>query len=292
MATSLNIIEEVKKLSNNFTQIIPRDVLGKEAPLGWGNNGVGDRWANQLFNYTVIKNKHENTYSDNDETLDYEQIKLFKTTNKGVGIIGIMVHSIKNKDNSVNRTIRKDINDYYKKQPCTLCGSNSSLVVDHKNDLYNDPRVLNTKTQTLEDFQTLCNHCNLQKRQICKKEKETGLLYSALNIPFIQPFKNEFFVVDGKFIWENAKLDTNDINCKSNSFWTDIPKHMEKIRDSYNNRFNEYKKYENGYEKIKSLEKENDELKRNMNKILIELNSLKQNKTQDIIIDDFQNLKI
>ena len=88
------------------------------------------------------------------------------------GIVGIFVISKIDINNKLinNRQIRRDIIEYYRKISCVICGSNTDLVCDHKNDLYNDMRVLNTKTQRLDDFQSLCNHCNLQKRQICKNE--------------------------------------------------------------------------------------------------------------------------
>jgi hypothetical protein len=68
-----------------------------------------------------------------------------------------------------SRVIRKDIIKHYKNISCANCGSNSELQCDHKNGLYNNPRVLNLETQTLDDFQSLCRHCNCQKRQIDKK---------------------------------------------------------------------------------------------------------------------------
>jgi 5-methylcytosine-specific restriction endonuclease McrA len=53
-----------------------------------------------------------------------------------------------------------------------MCGSHSNTVIDHKNDLYNDETVLNVDTQTIDDFQVLCTHCNLLKRQISIDEKK------------------------------------------------------------------------------------------------------------------------
>lgn len=55
------------------------------------------------------------------------------------------------------------IKTYYRQFPCVWCGSTSYMVTDHKNDLYNDPCVLDCKTQTRDDFQSSCTHCNLQK---------------------------------------------------------------------------------------------------------------------------------
>ena len=81
-------------------------------------------------------------------------------------------------------------------------------------DLYNDIRVLSVKTQLISDFQPLCNHCNLQKREICKTEKQTKKLYSAKNIQMlkIHPFE---------FHWEKKVFNINDITCKNGTFWFD-----------------------------------------------------------------------
>ena len=71
-----------------------------------------------------------------------------------------------------DRPIAKTIRYYYKNSCCISCGSNKNMVIDHKNDLYNDERVHNVKTQRPDDFQPLCNACNLIKRAICTKTKE------------------------------------------------------------------------------------------------------------------------
>ena len=39
------IINLVKELSNNYTQIISRDEIKKYPIINWGNNGIGDRFA-------------------------------------------------------------------------------------------------------------------------------------------------------------------------------------------------------------------------------------------------------
>ena len=71
----------------------------------------------------------------------------------------------------VNKEIRVALLEKYKN--CLHCGSHSNLVIDHKNDMYNDKRVLNEKTQTISDFQVLCNGCNKNlKGQANVKEKK------------------------------------------------------------------------------------------------------------------------
>ena len=55
--TTVNDIEEiVTTATNNFTNILSTyDIKSKYPELFWGGNGVGDRWANKRFNYSVIK---------------------------------------------------------------------------------------------------------------------------------------------------------------------------------------------------------------------------------------------
>lgn len=223
-----NIVNLVIKLSNNFTKIIPRNELKKYKKLNWGNNGIGDRWANKKFNYSVIygsKDKPYKTYSDNindkipDEILqDYQNNPNNKIKN---GIIGIFVHS--KRSNIKNRPIDKNIHQEIIKQSCVVCGSRSDIICDHKNDLYNDERVLDIKTQTIDDFQALCNHCNLQKRIICQKEKENQKLYSAKEIPSLNALGIDF-------PWEKKIYDKNDINCKKDTFWYDPIEFYRKIK--------------------------------------------------------------
>lgn len=92
-----------------------------------------------------------------------------------------------------------------------------------KNDLYNDIRVLNTKTQRLDDFQSLCNHCNLEKRQICKNEIINKQIYSAqLNLLQFKCYKF-------KFAWESKIFDLNNIYTKYDTFWYDPVEFQRKI---------------------------------------------------------------
>lgn len=120
----------------------------------------------------------------------------------------------------ISQAIRREI---LKGGTCVVCGSHSDLVVDHKNDLYNDPRVLDTKTQTVDDFQCLCNHCNLQKRQVSKETRETKRRYPATRIPVLALFKVDF--VSGGFDY-----DENDVNAMVGTFWYDPVEFMRRLR--------------------------------------------------------------
>jgi hypothetical protein len=241
MVKKTELITLVKKISDNYKKIIDRNEIAKHPNIDWGNNGIGDRFARKLFNYTVIKKSGEyKIYSDNDESIDEKEINLFITTidNTLRGIVGIKIHSLKTKNTS--RPIREDIKEYYKIQACVVCGSNSNLICDHKNDLYDDTRVLDRKTQKLEDFQSLCTHCNLQKRQVCKKEKETKTIYQAKNIPMMSVF------------------NPPDVTKKEDSYWYDPVVYCKKIKETYD------KQIKNLEEEIKNLLKENESIKKAM----------------------------
>jgi 5-methylcytosine-specific restriction endonuclease McrA len=202
----------VIQATSNFTKIVSTSEI-KETykELYWGGNGVGDRWANKKFNYSVIYSKKQpSLYSENDDDkIPTDIYNEFLQMNKGAGIIGIFVHS--RRTNSQKRPIAKSIHKEITSLSCVICGTHNTIC-DHKNDLYNDLRVLSLETQLISDFQPLCNHCNLQKREISKKEKQENKIYSAKNIlsyksfPFIFPWEYKNFIID-------------DITTKVDTYW-------------------------------------------------------------------------
>lgn len=120
------------------------------------------------------------------------------------------------------RPIRTDIDKHHKQMGCVVCGSHSDLVTDHKNDLYNDPRVLHRDTQTIDDFQCLCNHCNLQKRQVAIKTRETKKRIGATTIPSLAVFGTDFS--DG-----DETYDEKDVNAMVGTYWHDPVAFMQYI---------------------------------------------------------------
>lgn len=128
-------------------------------------------------------------------------------------IVAIKMNGLNEKQNT-NRPIRMDIRKALKHEACVACGSYSDIVIDHKNDLYNDPRVLDVRTQVIEDFQPLCNHCNLQKRAVSVKMRETGKRYPATNIPMLAPLGIDFTMGDETY-------DPNDVNATVGTYWHD-----------------------------------------------------------------------
>lgn len=81
------------------------------------------------------------------------------------------------------QSIRSDIKREIAQKRCVILGTNRSCdhktEVDHKDGRKDDPRVMNTATQRLEDFQPLSKPANDAKRQFCKECKETNLRYDA-----------------------------------------------------------------------------------------------------------------
>jgi len=86
-------------------------------------------------------------------------------------------------DKNISQTIRTDIKKEISKKRCVILGTNRScdhkIEVDHKDGRKIDERIMNTKTQKLEDFQPLSKPANDAKRQFCKECKETNKRYNA-----------------------------------------------------------------------------------------------------------------
>jgi len=64
-------------LSNNYTKIITIEEIKNNDSIYWGGNGIGDRFANKLFNYEIIySNNTTKKYSENEtDYIDEELLK-------------------------------------------------------------------------------------------------------------------------------------------------------------------------------------------------------------------------
>jgi hypothetical protein len=237
MIEKISKIELFKKLSNYNNKTFFSDIVnvnlfeGEYSSLKLGNGGSWCR-KSAIKPYKLISMKGNGTFyytfdSTNDEKEKLENIfkeyckKINYQYNEGPKIKFIWICGIC--ESNEKRPIRQDIKNHYKKMPCVHCGSKSDLVCDHKNDLYNDKRVLNTKIQTLDDFQSLCTHCNLQKRQIMKNTLKENKRYGATNIPMLKEFNIDFTSGDIYF-------DKNDINAMKGSYWYDPIDFIKKIK--------------------------------------------------------------
>ncbi len=90
------------------------------------------------------------------------------------------------------QSIRNDIKQEISKQRCVILGTNRSCdhktEVDHKDGRKDDSRIMNTSTQTINDFQPLSKPANDAKRQFCKECKKTNLRYDAKKLGYLISF--------------------------------------------------------------------------------------------------------
>ena len=99
------------------------------------------------------------------------------------------------------------------------CLSAEEIQCDHKNDLKNDPRVTqDMKTQTLEDFQPLCRHCNMLKKSAKEHMTKTGKRYSAHNLGYSVAF------TEG-----DETLDQSDPHWYIGTYWGDCLAFKQKL---------------------------------------------------------------
>jgi 5-methylcytosine-specific restriction endonuclease McrA len=207
VAASVKLTKKQKEVDTTFSpdehgysEWVSREKIAENKILDWGKNGAarhGIYFADKRYNW---------------EKQGEQKITALRT----VGFSDDQLYG-------AQRPIRKDIHEYHKQMGCVVCGSRSDLVTDHKNDLYNDIRVLDAKAQTNDDFQCLCNHCNLQKRQVSKKTKEIGKRIGAMTIPSLAIFGIDFVEGDDSF-------DPNDINAMVGTYWYDPVEFMKKLK--------------------------------------------------------------
>lgn len=117
--------------------------------------------------------------------------------------------------------IRNDIKKAICKLPCCHCGTTTGIECDHKNDLaleQNDERVLNIMTQTIDDFQPLCKHCNDVKRAVKARMKKEKKRQGAPGYP---PHLS--------FWMGDETLDMNDFYWYKGTYWGDVKAFKEKL---------------------------------------------------------------
>ena len=214
-----------EKNPDNFKIVNVSSFIGEFKDLELGNGGSWcRRSAWKKYKVSTLKKNGTINYLWNSSDEEKEiVIKAFSNYPEGKGnkIQYIGIFGLKNKKNS--RPIREDIKKYWNKIPCCSCGRKSDLICDHKNDLYNDPRVLHAKTQKKEDFQSLCNQCNLLKRQVSKDTKRTGKRYGATRIPMLKVFGINF-------IEDDESYDADDVDAMKGTYWYDPVAFMEGIK--------------------------------------------------------------
>jgi len=180
---------------------VSREIIDANTTLNWGRNGTG---------------RHGVYFGDRRYRWEKQGMRSI-TALRTVGLSDDVLYG-------ASRPIRSDIHKYHKAMGCVVCGSHSDLVTDHKNDLYNDPRVLDAKTQTVDDFQCLCNHCNLQKRQVSKRTKQMGKRVGATHIPSLAIWGVDF--VEG-----TDAFDVTNVDAMVGTYWYDPVAFMKSLKN-------------------------------------------------------------
>ena len=186
-------------------------------------NGLSEWKTREELSTTELKlsNNGNSRYGIMYGVSQYEwEIK--RKNDKATGIIEKIRTTGLNDNDSSSRPISRAIREHFKGHKCVVCAT-SEIIIDHKNDLYNNPRVLNKDTQVPDDFQPLCNACNLRKRAVSTKTKEEGKRFGATNIP-------QFAIFGIDFIQGDETYDENDPNAMVGTYWYDPVKFMEYIK--------------------------------------------------------------
>lgn len=168
-------IEKVKKIKSTtiigrLLKYSPIDELGYSQPTFFStfdvvndaklipNNGV--QWDRQAKNYFEVE-----YYKEKGSTIGYR-------------FIGFNLQEVR-KTRQIRTNIRKAFDD----APCVHCWTPNKThkkhEIDHKNGRYDDNQVLNTESQEIDHFQTLCREHNLLKRSACKKCKVNDIRFDA-----------------------------------------------------------------------------------------------------------------
>jgi hypothetical protein len=204
------------------------EFVDKYSTLKLGNGGSWCRLDNNFgskYKVCIIK-KNKNIIYSWEPTIEEQEIIINEINNSsyifGKGNTIFLIKVFGNKDGNSGRPIRKDIKNKLKNNSCVVCGSNSNIEIDHKNGLYNDPRVLNIKTQTIDDFQTLCKHCNDQKRQTYVWQEKNNKRYPTTLIP-------QFKIFNINYIYGDETYNKNDINAMVGTYWYDPIYFMQHI---------------------------------------------------------------
>lgn len=218
-----NLYEKIKEITNNHGNILSIEDAQNLGLHGGPGNGSGSRnpISDIFINTTIYGSKRlPMTYPkcyDDIIILTEDQLKMVEEykkerKEKGQGVIGFIIHG-ENNDEKSSRPIHNDIKKFHSKFACITCGT-SNTICDHKNDLYNDPRVLDLKTQTRNDFQPLCNNCNLRKRAVSLKtfkEKKRQL-----------PPQSVLAMNGGiEFTYGDETFDPKDPQAMVGTFWYD-----------------------------------------------------------------------
>lgn len=106
------------------------------------------------------------------------------------------------------------IRKHFKGMQCIACSTTKKVIVDYKNGILNNPRVLDINTQTIDDFQPLCTYHYHIKQQYMRQ-----MLITKIR----PPCPDMFFVSHGIYYIEGTEVfDETDVNWGIGSYWYDL----------------------------------------------------------------------
>ncbi len=124
-------------------------------------------------------------------------VEFDKSITPGNSVDRIRLNGFRDEDEWIgSQSIRSDIKAHYRAKRCVVLGT-SNPEVDHKNGYKNDARVMNVKTQEIDDFQPLSKPANDAKRQICKDCRKTGKRFDATSLGYPIAFYEGGAIHDG-----------------------------------------------------------------------------------------------
>ena len=210
--------------SRGLSRIVSvHEFTGDYASLQLGNGGSWSRFDGVLGRqYKLATYKANGTLRTSWECSDREQEGLLEgfqdyrqqhnLVTSGNQILLLKLHGLQGLESG--RPIASRIRQHFRGQSCVACGTSSQIEIDHKNGLYNDPHVLSVETQTPDDFQPLCKHCNDVKRQAIKKMRHEGRRPSGQDIPALIPLGVNYTQGDDTFNLE-------DVDWGVGTYWYD-----------------------------------------------------------------------
>jgi adenine-specific DNA-methyltransferase len=230
--TVIDLFKELGKfnsVTNTTVFVESSQFVGNYSRLHLGNGGSWCRFDSvfgRMYKVCTVSYSGIFRYSwdvsyKEKEDLKLLELKLEKSKIKGPTLRLIKICGLLEKINP--KRIRKDIRDLVIKNSCVSCGSNHNIEPDHKNGLYNNPRVSNLKTQTVDDFQALCKHCNCQKRYTYTWQTTNSKRYPARLIPAIGVFETDF-------VCGGEKFDPDSVDAMVGTYWYDPIQFMKEIR--------------------------------------------------------------
>ncbi len=160
--TKTDLFLDLAKPVNGISRwVTSKEFIGKYSVLVFGN---GASWARK-------ESSLAKTYI----------VEFDKSISNGNSIDRVRLNGLQSITHSQH--IRSDIKKNIGQQRCVVLDVSTNIEVDHKNgrkmNTGGDPRVLNSKTQTLNDFQPLSKAANDSKRQHCKYCNLTNERYDA-----------------------------------------------------------------------------------------------------------------